>query len=72
MPSNNSKAQRESRLKAAQERQRKHDALTVDQKIVKAAERPGDSNKEITRLGKEAGIYNDIVDIGGKKFGVRR
>lgn len=72
MPKNNSKAQRELRKKGAEERQNKHNALTVEQKIVKASERSGDSSKEITRLGIEAGVYNATGTLKGKKIGIRQ
>lgn len=57
MPRDNSTAARTRRREAAEDRQAAYDKLTIDQKITRAAKRPGNSHKEITRLGIKAGIY---------------
>ena len=45
-------ARKEARRAAAQERDKIHQALTVDEKIKKCQERPGASAREIKRLQK--------------------
>lgn len=72
MTKRNDKFTREARRADAEKRQAEHDKLSIDQKIAKAAGRPGESNREIVRLGVQAGIYTDTVTIGGKKRGVHR
>lgn len=72
MTKRNDKFTREARRADAEKRQAEHDKLTVEQKIAKAASRPGESNREIVRLGIQAGIYTEAVTVGGKKRGVNR
>lgn len=72
MTKRNDKHTREARREDAAKRQAAHDKLTVEQKIAKAAQRPGESSREITRLGVEAGIYTETVTVKGKKMGVRK
>lgn len=68
MPKNNSKAVRELRRKQAEERQSKYSALSIQDKIVRASDRPGKSDREITRLGVEAGIYPADIAEQRKAF----
>ena len=69
MTKDNSKEARKRRATQAAERQREYDALSVADKITRAAERRGSSNKEIVRLGVESGVYSGTVEVDGKKFG---
>ena len=52
MPKVNNSSVRKLRREQAQERQGRYDALTLDQKIERAKERPGESSKELVRLYK--------------------
>lgn len=52
MPKVNNSSVRKLRREQAQERQGRYDALTLDQKIERAKERPGESAKELVRLYK--------------------
>lgn len=70
MPKTNDRITRAKRREQAEERQRKYDALSVQQKIVQASDRPGNSHKEVTLLGLQAGIYTRVVKMGGKLVGI--
>ncbi len=50
MPQNNSKPQREYRQKGAESRQKRYDALSVQEKLEQAQGRPGASKREVSRL----------------------
>jgi hypothetical protein len=50
MPKINSTAVRNLRREQAEERQRKYDALSIDEKLELAKSRRGESTREITRL----------------------
>ena len=62
MPKINDKTTRRNRREAAEKRQAQYDALSIQQKIVRASERRGESQKEITSLGVQAGIYPATIE----------
>lgn len=68
MPKINDKITRKNRREAAEKRQATYDALSIQQKIVRASERRGESYKEITRLGVQAGIYPATIEEDRKAW----
>lgn len=70
MTKRNDKHTREGRREDAVKRQVEHNKLTIEQKIVKASERRGQSRREIVRLGVQAGVYTGTAKLDGKLIGV--
>ena len=68
MPKTNDKITRKNRREAAEKRQALYDALPVSAKIALASTRRGKSDKEITRLGVQAGIYPATIEEDRKAW----